>query len=67
LSLSNQIGMLIGFNVVLGRLALKAGDTESAKQHLLTAGHSPGSPQMDRPLTTAPLLLYFAVSVPTFS
>ncbi len=34
-------------NVVLGRLALKAGDTESAKQHLLAAGHSPGSPQMD--------------------
>jgi tetratricopeptide (TPR) repeat protein len=35
------------FNIVLGRLALKAGDVETAKKRLLAAGHSPGSPTMD--------------------
>ena len=35
------------FNIVLGRLALKAGDVDTAKKCLLAAGHSPGSPQMD--------------------
>ena len=35
------------FNIVLGRLALKSGDSETAKKRLLAAGHSPGSPQMD--------------------
>ena len=35
------------FNLVLGRLALKTGDVETAKKRLIAAGHSPGSPQMD--------------------
>jgi hypothetical protein len=34
-------------NIVLGRLALKAGDSATARQRLLAAGHSPGSPQMN--------------------
>jgi tetratricopeptide (TPR) repeat protein len=34
-------------NLVLGRIALKEGRMEEAKQHLLAAGKSPGSPQMD--------------------
>lgn len=34
-------------NLVLGRLCLKRGDVAAAKQHLLEAGRSPGSPQMD--------------------
>lgn len=35
------------FNIVLGAIALKIGDTDAAKNHLLDAGRSPGSPQMD--------------------
>jgi competence protein ComGC len=34
-------------NLVLGRIALSEGDVESAKRHLIEAGKSPGSPQMD--------------------
>ncbi len=34
-------------NLVLGRIALREGRTEEAKQYLLKAGKSPGSPQMD--------------------
>lgn len=35
------------FNIVLGRLALKSGDIAAAKKHLIAAGHSPGSPQLN--------------------
>ena len=34
-------------NMVLGRLALKAGDIEQAKHYLIEAGKTPGSPQLD--------------------
>ena len=34
-------------NLVLGRIALREGRTEEAKQFLLEAGKSPGSPQME--------------------
>lgn len=34
-------------NIVLGRLALNDGSVEDAKNHLIEAGKSPGSPQMD--------------------
>jgi hypothetical protein len=35
------------FNIVLGRLALKAGNVDEAKKRLIAGGHSPGSPQMN--------------------
>lgn len=34
-------------NLVLGRIAVREGRIEEAKQYLLAAGKSPGSPQMD--------------------
>lgn len=34
-------------HIVLGVITLRAGDVAAAKQHLLDAGASPGSPQMD--------------------
>ncbi|QBS44650.1 lipopolysaccharide assembly protein LapB [Nocardia sp. CS682] len=34
-------------NMVLGRIALREGRVHEAKAHLLAAGNSPGSPQMD--------------------
>jgi hypothetical protein len=34
-------------HLVMGRLALSAGDTDGAKCHLLEAGKTPGSPQLD--------------------
>jgi RNA polymerase sigma factor (sigma-70 family) len=34
-------------NLVLGRIALREGNTEAAKKYLIVAGKSPGSPQMD--------------------
>lgn len=35
------------FSVVFGLLCLRGGDAEAASDHLLAAGRSPGSPQMD--------------------
>jgi tetratricopeptide (TPR) repeat protein len=34
-------------NLILGRLALKAGDIEQAKHYLIEAGKTPGSPQLN--------------------
>ena len=34
-------------NVILGRIALEVGDVEKAKEHLIEAGKTPGSPQLD--------------------
>ena len=43
-----QLGNDIFFgNLVLGRLALEAGDIEQAKHYLIEAGKTPGSPQLN--------------------
>jgi hypothetical protein len=34
-------------NIVLGRLALRKGETDRAKEFLIAAGKTPGSPQLD--------------------
>ncbi|MBA7673155.1 hypothetical protein ES703_81343 [subsurface metagenome] len=34
-------------NLILGRLALKSGDLEKAKEYLIKAGKTPGSPQLN--------------------
>jgi hypothetical protein len=44
---SNYGNAIQDYHIVLGVLALKAGDRTTAEQHLLEAGRSPGSPQMD--------------------
>src|SRR5215204_2892258 len=33
-------------NIILGRIALGAGDVQKAKEHLIAAGKTPGSPQL---------------------
>lgn len=43
----NYGNALQDYNIVLGRIALKEGQIEKAKNHLIEAGKSPGSPQMD--------------------
>ena len=35
------------YNLILGRIALREGQIEKAKDYLIGAGKSPGSPQMD--------------------
>ena len=34
-------------HLILGRVALREGDTDAAKRHLFAAGRTPGSPQLD--------------------
>jgi len=34
-------------HIILGRIALRSGDVAGAKEHLLAAGKTPGSPQLD--------------------
>jgi hypothetical protein len=34
-------------NIILGKIALDSGDVQKAKEHLIAAGKSPGSPQLD--------------------
>jgi len=34
-------------NIILGRIALKTGNIEKAKEHLIAAGKTPGSPQLN--------------------
>ena len=34
-------------NVILGRLALRSGNVKAAKEYLIKAGNTPGSPQLD--------------------
>jgi hypothetical protein len=34
-------------NMILGKIALDSGDVQKAKDHLIAAGKSPGSPQLD--------------------
>jgi hypothetical protein len=43
----NYGNMIHHGNLVLGRLALRDGDMAKAKQHLLAAGETPGSPQLN--------------------
>jgi hypothetical protein len=40
----DELSGIFDGNIVLGRLALQAGDTGKAKEYLLAAGHAPSSP-----------------------
>lgn len=43
----NYGNMLHHGHLILGRIALREGNLESAKEHLLAAGQTPGSPQLN--------------------
>ncbi len=43
----NYGNMILNGHTLLGRIALREGKLDEAKQHLLAAGHTPGSPQLN--------------------
>jgi tetratricopeptide (TPR) repeat protein len=43
----NYGNVIHDMNIILGRVALREGDIEAAKHHLVEAGRTPGSPQLE--------------------